>query len=63
MATLIALLISLLGYGTPNDFEHYTQDELQTEITMLEDQNDANSDHGNGADWDMPGVQTPSDPQ
>lgn len=53
MATLIALLISLLGYGTPSDFDGFTEDQLETEIQNLQD-------GGTFGDWDVPGV-TPDD--
>lgn len=63
MATLIALLISLLGYGTPSDFENYSEDQLQQEITILEEQNAASDDDGGlGNVWDNPSVQTPTNP-
>lgn len=54
MATLIALLISLLGYGTPAEFEQYTEAELEAGIEYLQD--NAQADGGNGIGWDTPEV-------
>ncbi|MBL4709250.1 MAG: hypothetical protein JKY48_12515 [Flavobacteriales bacterium] len=44
MTTLIALLISLLGYGTPANFETRTQEELKTKYL---------EEGGNLNDWDQ----------
>ena len=48
MTTLITLLISLLGYGTPTDFDQYTEAELNQQIEMVQ------AADGNQADWDTP---------
>jgi hypothetical protein len=50
MTALITLLISLLGYGTPADYEGYNEAELQQEITIAEQE--TNLDGGAGdLDW------------
>ncbi len=55
MAALITILISLLGFGTPTDFEHLTEAELNYEIAIAEENH--NVDGGNGGDgWWDPGV-------
>lgn len=63
MTTLIAILISLLGYGTPADFESYTEEQLEGEIQNLEDggtfgdwdvPSAAEEDGGTFGDWDVP---------
>ena len=53
MTTLITLLISLLGYGTPADFSTLTDAELQTQIEM------AQADGGLN-DWESSGVYAPN---
>ncbi|MEQ8624015.1 MAG: hypothetical protein RJQ00_04145 [Vicingaceae bacterium] len=53
MTTLITLLISLLGYGTPADYADYTEDQLNTEIAEAQD-------GGIAGEWDT--EVTPSDP-
>lgn len=45
MITLITLLISLLGYGSPVDFENFTEVELNNQIEM--------ADGGHGTDWEI----------
>jgi|GEM_PF-3954515 len=45
MTSLITLLISLIGYGTPADFDHFTETELQDAIEYVED-------GGTWGDWD-----------
>lgn len=40
MTTLITILISLLGYGTPADYSDYTETQLQQEIDSVQKQND-----------------------
>jgi len=57
MITLITLLISLLGYGAPADFDNLTEDQLNERIAMSQQ---SNRDGGHGTDWDTPGVQTPA---
>lgn len=53
MTTLIAILISLLGYGTSADFDGYTEEQLAAEIISL----DASyADDGGVLDWDVPSV-------
>lgn len=37
MTTLITILISLLGYGTPADYADYTEAQLQEEINMIQE--------------------------
>ncbi len=56
MTSLITLLISLLGYGTPADFEHYTEAELNEQIEIVQnDQAEGTQDDDGGIldDWDM----------
>jgi len=36
MTALITILISLLGYGSPSEFEGYSQAELQKEISVAQ---------------------------
>lgn len=55
MTTLITILISLLGYGTPSDFDHLTEDELTTQIENAENLQD-DDDGGVFGDWDSPGA-------
>lgn len=55
MTTLITLLISILGYGTPADFSHMSEAELNNEIEMNSAQS-AESDGGLGNTWEDPGV-------
>jgi len=51
MTTLITLLISLLGYGSPADYADYTEAQLNTEI--IEAQEEAKStDGGLNGGWD-----------
>lgn len=49
MIELITILISLLGYGQVSDFDIYTQDQIATEIQLIED---FQADGGNLTDWD-----------
>ncbi|MEQ8908570.1 MAG: hypothetical protein RIC95_05230 [Vicingaceae bacterium] len=57
MTSLITLLISLLGYGSPADYTDYTEDQLNTEIAAAQADQDDNTDDGGGwGDWDQPGV-------
>lgn len=62
MTSLITILISLLGYGTPADFSHMTEAELQHEITVAEE---SNTQDGGWDDWDFPvhGEEGDTDPQ
>lgn len=46
MTSLITILISLLGYGSPAEYENYTEAELQTEIQI------ASELDGGFDDWD-----------
>tara|TARA_R110000868_G_scaffold307943_1_gene569529 strand:+ start:210 stop:395 length:186 start_codon:yes stop_codon:yes gene_type:complete len=48
MITLITLLISLLGYGSPADFSDMNESQLKHEIAMLE------ADGGVGSTWEVP---------
>lgn len=50
MISLITVLISLLGYGTPADYAGYTEAQLQQEITVAQ----AATNDGGGSDWDSP---------
>jgi len=50
MTSLITLLISLLGYGTPADFDQMTEIELNAAIAEAEQQ--SNADGGTWGDWD-----------
>jgi len=54
MITLITLLISLFGYGTPADFNNLTEDQLNERITMSQQ---GNRDGGIGDPWEHPDVQ------
>ena len=56
MTTLIAILISLLGYGTPSDFDHMTEEELRYEISVVEAEQEATTsdDGGVAGTWDSP---------
>ena len=67
MTSLITLLISLLGYGTPADYADYTEDQLNAEIEMAQaDQNDDDgdsTDDGGGWDeWDSPNMDPTENP-
>ncbi len=55
MTSLITILISLLGYGTPSDYEHYTEEQLHIEIAEAEAEQ-TNPDGGGWDDWDDPSV-------
>ncbi len=46
MIHLITILISLLGYGAPEDFSNMTEQEITTQIQAQQD--------GRGGDWDLP---------
>ena len=55
MINLISILISHLGYGTPADFENYTEQQLNTEIQQAQNQQPADeSPDGRGGDWEFP---------
>ena len=60
MTTLITLLISLLGYGTPADYADYSEDQLNTEIIEAQEVSE-NSDGGVADNWDDPRVPTSID--
>ena len=65
MTNLIAILIALLGYGTPSDYEGYTEEQLQAEIEAAEAaQSESNNDDEDGGwdDWDEPGVTPEPEP-
>lgn len=51
MTTLITLLISLLGYGSPADYADYTEDQLNIEITEAQEATQT-PDGGNTGQWD-----------
>jgi hypothetical protein len=36
MTALITILISLLGYGSPSDYQNYSEDQLKQEIATAE---------------------------
>ena len=40
MTALITILISLLGYGSPSDFEGYSEADLQKEISITQTSTD-----------------------
>lgn len=37
MTSLITILISLLGYGTPADYTNYSEAELETQIEVAQE--------------------------
>lgn len=49
MTSLITLLISLLGYGTPADFDNMSENELNQAIAEAQQQEE---DGGTWGDWD-----------
>ena len=49
MTALITILISLLGYGSPSDYDGYTEEQLQQEIAIAEAEN--NVDGGQEMEW------------
>tara|TARA_B100000508_G_scaffold140457_1_gene141550 strand:+ start:2516 stop:2695 length:180 start_codon:yes stop_codon:yes gene_type:complete len=49
MTSLITLLISLLGYGTPADFDNMSENELNQAIAEAQQQEE---DGGVWGDWD-----------
>jgi hypothetical protein len=49
MIHLITILISLLGYGSVEDFTHLSEDQIQTEINSIQSDED-----GRGGDWELP---------
>jgi len=54
MTALITILISILGYGSPADFQDYSEDQLQQEITLSREstQTSTNVDGGGGSmEW------------
>lgn len=51
MTTLITLLISLLGYGTPADYADYSEDQLTAEIETVQNSS-TSTDGGNNGGWD-----------
>ena len=61
MITLICTLISIIGYGIPDNFTTLSQNELHFEIDRAE----AHAlDGGTFGDWEVPGVALdPSDPR
>jgi hypothetical protein len=61
MTSLITLLISLLGYGTPADYSDYSEDQLNEEIAMAQEEQDpadseSTDDGGGWEDWENPDV-------
>lgn len=56
MTSLITLLISLLGYGSPADYSNYTEDQLNTEIAAAQAENASDDDGGGWEEWNEPGV-------
>lgn len=61
MTSLIAILIALLGYGSPSDYEGYTEDQLKAKIAEVESTN--STDEGGGwDDWDDPSVTPEPEP-
>ena len=57
MTTLITLLISLLGYGTPTDYADYSEDQLTMEIIEVQEEAQ-HADGGTNGGWDT-GQRTP----
>ena len=51
MIALITTLISLLGYGTPADFGHYTEPQLVEHIEYVENSS-TDQDGGGTGGWD-----------
>lgn len=65
MTSLIAILIALLGYGSPSDYEGYTEEQLEAEIAEAEAaQTESNSDDDGGGwdQWDDPSVAPEPEP-
>lgn len=52
MTSLITLLISLLGYGSPADYTDYTEAQLQDQIEMAQEQNATLNEDGGWETWD-----------
>lgn len=54
MTALIMTLISIIGYGTPQDFEHLPLEVLEVEVERA----DAHAANGSATwdDWDVPMV-------
>lgn len=60
MTNLITILIALLGYGSPSDYEGYTEDQLNAEIAEAEaaqTTTTTDDDGGGWDDWDEPGYE------
>ena len=51
MTALITILISLLGYGSPSDFDGYTQDQLEKEISIAQSTSNVDGGAGSFDDW------------
>lgn len=52
MTSLITILIALLGYGSPSDYEGYTEEQLQTEIAEAEAADTSTTTTDDGGGWD-----------
>ena len=57
MTTLITLLISLLGYGSPAEYVDYSEDQLNTMIIEAEEATESDDGGINGG-WDTDQVNT-----
>jgi len=53
MTTLITLLISLLGYGSPADYTDYTEAQLITEIETVQNNQNTSAPEDDGGGWDI----------
>lgn len=61
MLSLITILISLVGYGTPTDYTGYTEAQLNQEIAEAQAAQSTTEDgteqtDGGGGDWDQPSI-------
>ena len=61
MTALITLLISLLGYGTPEDYKDYSEDQLNEQIEYAESSSTTDDGGGTGG-WDSDHVYSDTQP-
>ena len=52
MTSLITILIALLGYGSPSDYEGYTEEQLNVEIAEAEAAQETTTTDNDGGGWD-----------
>jgi len=52
MTSLITILIALLGYGSPSDYEDYTEEQLSVEIAEAEAAQETTNTNDDGGGWD-----------